>query len=84
MDTTTATDIVVLDEETTDTPDNEDSSNTAAIGAICIAAGVAVGTFVVSPVVNWVKARFSKTSAPTVEAVVEAVENASTEKIETV
>ncbi len=85
MTTDTTTDVVVLDEENTDTPDTtEDSSNSVALGAICIAAGVAVGTFVVPPVVGWVKGWFTSDSAPAADAVVEAIEAAPAEKTETV
>jgi hypothetical protein len=74
MDTTTAptADLVVLDDVTAlDNSDNEGTSNTA-LGAVCLAAGVAIGTFVVPPVVGFVKSWFTKPQ-PTIEAQVEEV-----------
>ena len=68
---TPTTDLVVLDAENIlIDPDTEGTSN-AAVGAICLAAGVALGAFVVPPVVGFVKNLFSK---PKTEEVVEQVE----------
>jgi hypothetical protein len=66
MDTidTTTTDLVVLDAENTLTDSDTDGTSTAAIGAVCLAAGVAIGTFVVPPVVGFVKGLFSKSETP--------------------
>lgn len=69
--TTPTTDIVVLDDVAgLNDSDNEGSSN-AAIGAVCLAAGVAIGTFVVPPVVGFVKSWF--TSSSTTEEKVEEI-----------
>lgn len=62
MDAITAptTDLVVLDDvNALDDSDNEGTSNIA-LGAVCIAAGVALGTFIVPPVVGFVKSLFAK------------------------
>lgn len=80
MDTTIAptTDLVVLDSVTDlDDSDNEGTS-TAAIGAVCVAAGVAIGTFLVPPVVGFVKGLFTK-SQPDVAAQVEEIMAPTTE-----
>jgi hypothetical protein len=74
MATTTAptTDLVVLDDvNTNDDSDNEGTSN-AALGAVCLAAGVAIGTFVVPPVVGFVRGLFTK-SEPDIAAKVEEI-----------
>ena len=73
MDTTItpSADLVVLDDVNgLNDSDNEGSSN-AAFGAVCLAAGVAIGTFVVPPVVGFVRGWF--TSSDTVEAQVEEI-----------
>lgn len=79
MDTITAptADLVVLDDVTAiDTSDNEGTS-TAAIGAVCLAAGVAIGTFVVPPVVGWIGSWFTS-STPDVPEQVEEIMAATT------
>lgn len=71
---TPSTDLVALDDvDTLTDSDNEDTSNVA-LGAVCIAAGVAIGTFVVPPVVGFVKGLFTKSEAPAeLEAKIEEI-----------
>ena len=68
MDTTTAptADLVVLDDVTALDNSDTEGTSTAVIGAACLAAGVALGTFVVPPVVGYVKSWF--VSSPDVAA----------------
>lgn len=79
MDTTIAptADLVVLDDVTALTDSDTEGTSNAIIGAACIAAGVAIGTFLVPPVVGYVKSWF--TSAPAApETVVEKIEEIMT------
>ena len=70
---TASTDLVVLDDVDTLTDSDDEGTSNAALGAVCLAAGVAIGTFVVPPVVGFVKGLFTKSSSPE-PAVVEAIE----------
>lgn len=70
---TTTTDLVVLDAENImDDSDNEGTSNVA-IGAVCLAAGVAIGTFIVPPAVGFVRGLFSRAKTPEVAEQVDEI-----------
>lgn len=75
MDTidTTTTDLVVLDAENTLNDSDSEGTSNVAIGAVCLAAGVALGTFVVPPVVGFVRGLFSRAQAPEVAEQVEEI-----------
>lgn len=80
MDTTItpATDLVVLDDVNgSDDSDNEGTSNTA-VGAVCLAAGVAIGTFIVPPVVGFVKSWFTSSEPAVAEKVEEIMATTET------
>lgn len=79
MTTDIATTDAELDNVTIATTEDQGSKNSAGIGVLCIAAGVAVGTFVVPPVVRFVRARFAS-SNPDVAEVVAAVEASASKK----
>lgn len=78
MDTTIAptADLVVLDDVTALTDSDTEGASTAAIGAACLAAGVAIGAFVVPPVVGYVKSWFTTTKTP--ETVTEEIQEIMT------
>lgn len=81
MDTNITTDIVELDElDTTTDSDNEGTSNVA-LGAVCLAAGVAVGAFVVPPVVGFVRGLFSKSQPAEVLEIAAAPETPESEAV---
>lgn len=77
---TTSTDIVVLDAENTLTDSDSDGTSNAAFGAVCLAAGVAIGTFVVPPVVGFVKNLFSKSEKTVAEEIAEITSTTPTPK----
>lgn len=76
---TTTTDLVVLDAENTLNDSDSEGTSNVAVGAVCLAAGVALGTFVVPPVVGFVKGLFSRAKTPEVAEQVDEIMNTAKE-----
>lgn len=74
---TTTTDLVLVDDvNDLDNSDDKGTPSVALVGAAALAAGVAIGTYVVPTVVGYVKGLFAKSPADPV--VVEQVEQIMT------
>jgi hypothetical protein len=74
MDTNLTTDALELDELNTTTDSDDEGTSNVALGAVCVAAGVAIGAFVVPPVVGFVRGLFGKSEPAEVVAIAAAPE----------